>query len=408
MKTSRVGKKMKARAVEIFDQLDASRQMKEIGVSSRGIELMKLKAVNRAVRLSRIDAGTGNIIKQEMLALGGEAAVEKEVITGKAGPSDCVLLGTLAQLKKLCLKLNQQPFGLDEIGKSIEDVLNNYEIKDIKLKCGRFIFDFNNKACLMGILNLTPDSFSGDGVYRQVDKAVKIAEQMAEDGADIIDVGGQSTRPGSKGIDKEEEISRVMPVIRKLVKRTKIPISIDTTKFEVAQLALDVGVSLVNDITGLRDDPHLAKIIAKYDAGIVIMHIKGRPRTMQKAPKYDSLVSEMIDWLKEGIEIAEGASIERERIIIDPGIGFGKTVEHNLEILKRLREFKSLGRPILVGTSKKSLIGNILNCPVDQRLLGTAATVAIAINNGASIVRVHDVKQMAQVVRMTEAIIKHK
>ncbi|MEA3560923.1 MAG: dihydropteroate synthase [Candidatus Omnitrophota bacterium] len=407
---------MKIRAVEIFDELDAVRQMKEIGVSTRGIELMKPKAVSRAIRLQKVGIGAGNILKQEMLALGGEAAVGKDVITGKAGSSDCVLLGTLSQLRQLCLKLNEQPFGLSEIARSIERILDNYERKDVELRCCKHIFNFGKKTYLMGILNLTPDSFSGDGIYKLpaagrrpqvINRAVEIAEQMVRDGADIIDVGGESTRPGARGVDKKEEIARVMPVINKLVKRIKVPISIDTTKSEIAHLALDSGVSIVNDITGLRGDSRLVKIAAKYNAGIIIMHIKGRPRTMQKAPRYDSLISEIIGWLKKGIEIAHSAGIGQERTIVDPGIGFGKTTGHNLEILKRLREFKSLGRPILVGTSGKSLIGSILKTPVDQRLLGTAATVAVAIGNGADIVRVHDVRQMAQVARMTDAIIRN-
>jgi dihydropteroate synthase len=413
---------MKARIVEIFNELDAANQMRKIGVSPQGIKIMRAKAVTRALKLGKVGIGAGNILKQEMLSLGGEVAVGKDVITGRVKSSDCIILGTRAQLRTLCQKLAKQPFGLDEVGRLIEKVLRNYEGKSLKLRCGKYVLDFGKRTYLMGVLNLTPDSFSGDGIYRSqvagrrlqaasrrsqvVDRAVEAAEQMVRDGADIIDVGGESTRPGADGIDIKEEKSRVMPVIKKLVTKLKVPISIDTTKSAIAQLALDLGVSMVNDITGLRGDPRLGKVIARYNAGVVVMHIKGRPRTMQRAPRYRSLISEIMDWLKEGIEIATRAGIDWEKIIIDPGIGFGKTTQHNLEILKRLREFKNLGRPILVGTSRKSLIGNILGLPVDQRLLGTAATVAVAISNGANIVRVHDLKQMKQVAMMTDAVIK--
>ena len=268
---------------------------------------------------------------------------------------------------------------------------------------------------IMGVVNLTPDSFSGDGIYKKktarrkpaggiVDRAVKIAEKMVEGGADIIDLGGESTRPGARPVSVSEEIERVCPVIKKLVKKIKAPISIDTSKREVARQALDLGVSIINDISGLHNDPYLAELASQYNAGIVIMHMKGNPRTMQKNPRYKSLISEIINYLKNSIRIAVQAGVGSKKIIVDPGIGFGKTTAHNLEILRRLREFKVLGKPLLVGTSRKSVIGDVLGLPVEQRLWGTAATIAIAINNGADIVRVHDVGEMAEVARMADAI----
>jgi dihydropteroate synthase len=263
-------------------------------------------------------------------------------------------------------------------------------------------FDFSRRTYIMGILNVTPDSFSDGGRYFTVDSAVEHAMKMIEDGADIIDVGGESTRPGSEPVPLEEELRRVIPVIKEIVKRTDVPISIDTYKSEVARQALDNGAVIVNDISGLRFDEKMVEVIAQYNASVVIMHIKGTPKTMQQNPCYDDVISEIYGYLSEGIERAQSYGIKQ--IIVDPGIGFGKRLVDNLEIIRRLREFKSLGYPILIGVSRKSFIGNILNLPVEERLEGTAGAVAISVWNGANIVRVHDVKEMTRVVRIVDAI----
>lgn len=268
------------------------------------------------------------------------------------------------------------------------------------------MLEFNSRTCIMGILNLTPDSFSGDGVYGDVGRAVEEAERLAQEGADIIDVGGESTRPGSLSVPLEEEIGRVIPVIEKIAKRIKIPISIDTQKSEVARRALDSGASIVNDITGCEADRDMADVAARYNAKVVIMHIKGTPNSMQNNPVYDDVVTEIINKLSSLIRNAEEAGVKKENIIVDPGIGFGKTFEHNLEILNNLSRFKALERPVLVGPSRKSFIGNILGVEPKERIFGTAAAVAIAIKNGADIVRVHDVKEMSQVVRVADEIVK--
>lgn len=262
----------------------------------------------------------------------------------------------------------------------------------------------------MGIINLTPDSFSGDGMYnlKSLDRVIRVAERMVEDGADIIDVGGESTRPDSKPVSVQEEIKRVIPTIARLANHIKIPISIDTYKTEVAKAALDAGASMVNSIKGIKRNIRLAKLISLYKVPIIIMHIKGTPRTMQKNPYYKSVISEIITDLRDQIAFARDVGIKKNKIIIDPGIGFGKTTLHNILILKNLRRFRILGNPIAIGTSRKSFIGNILSVGVEQRVMGTAATVSLAIANGAHIVRVHDVKEMAQVARMTDAIVKSK
>lgn len=268
-----------------------------------------------------------------------------------------------------------------------------------KLELGRH-------TLIMGILNVTPDSFSDGGLFSDVEIAVEHAERMVSEGAHIIDVGGESSRPGADPVSTEVEMDRVLPVIKKLAKRTEVPISIDTYKSSVARRALDVGACIVNDITALQGDPHMASVAAKADVPVVLMHMRGTPENMQSDPRYDSLISEIISFLETRIQVAIDAGISPERIIIDPGIGFGKTVAHNLEIIRRLGEFKSLEKPILMGTSRKSFIGKVLGTSSDSRLEGTAATVAVSIVNGADIVRVHNVKEMARVARMADAIVQ--
>lgn len=258
----------------------------------------------------------------------------------------------------------------------------------------------------MGILNVTPDSFSDGGLFANPEAAVEHAEWMAAEGADIIDIGGESSRPGADPVSAEAEMDRVLPVIEKLAKTTKIPISIDTYKATVARKALELGACMVNDISALRSDADMASVVAEAGAPVVLMHMKGTPKNMQVDPHYDCVIAEIISFLKTRIQAAVDAGISPEKIIIDPGIGFGKTVEHNLEIIRRLRDFRTLGKPILIGTSRKSFIGKVLGLPADDRIEGTAATVAMAIANGADIVRVHDVKEMAKVVRMTDAIVR--
>lgn len=265
-------------------------------------------------------------------------------------------------------------------------------------------FKFGSRTYIMGVLNVTPDSFSGDGIYQDPNRAVEIAEKLIQDGSDIIDIGGESTRPGAGPVTAEEEIKRVIPVIKKLSKRISAPISIDTSKSEVAKQALDSGASIVNDITGLESDLGMIGIIREFNAKVVVMHIKGTPQTMQKNPYYGNLIEEIKNKLKDIIEKAVKGGIKKENIIIDPGIGFGKTLEHNLEILNRLSEFKELKQPILVGPSRKSFIGKLTGAEPCDRIFGTAVSVALAIKNGADVIRVHDVKEMKQVAMVSDAI----
>jgi dihydropteroate synthase len=276
------------------------------------------------------------------------------------------------------------------------------------------VFDFGKKTYIMGILNVTPDSFSDGGKFFSVDDAVNHAVKMEIDGADIIDIGGESTRPGSNQVSAEVELNRVLPIIEKLVDKINIPISIDTYKADVAMRALNLGASMVNDITALRGDKKLVNIVSKYDVPICLMHMKGNPRDMQKNPVYSDVVKEIYNFLKERIEYANFHDIKKENIIVDPGIGFGKRtgrgIEDNCEILRRLSELKELGCPLMVGASRKTFIGNIYGgdspFPTSERLEGSLAAACMAIVNGADIVRVHDVKETRRCIDVVDCILR--
>lgn len=271
---------------------------------------------------------------------------------------------------------------------------------------GGYNFAFGCKTYLMGILNVTPDSFSDGGEHFSTDRAVARAEEMVAEGADILDIGGKSTRPASDPVELREELSRVIPVLERLVGKVQVPISVDTYKSEVARIALERGAAIINDISGLRADPRMADVVAEFGCPVVVMHIRGTPKDMQVNPVYVDVVAEITGYLAGSVDLAVRAGVDRSKIIVDPGIGFGKNLEHNLEIMHRLHELKALGQPLLVGSSRKSFIGKVLDLPVDQRLEGSAATVAIAIANGADIVRVHDVQAMYRVARMTDAMVR--
>ncbi len=302
-------------------------------------------------------------------------------------------------------------------------------------KCGRFELPLGEKTYVMGIVNATPDSFSGDGTARvemsadeTLEATLAHAEQLVAEGADLLDIGGESTRPGAAPVSLDEELRRVLPVVEALASRVTVPISVDTTKSGVARACLAAGASIINDISGATFESPMLDTLAASDCGVVLMHLRGTPQTMgwstrmrnaergtrnvqpkpeTRNPKPDDVIAEVIGFWRERIAACEAAGIARERIALDAGFGFGKSVEENLELLRRGRELADFGFPTLSGTSRKSTIGKVLDdAPVEQRMWGTAATVAIAITNGCDIVRVHDVREMAQVARMADAIVR--
>jgi len=285
---------------------------------------------------------------------------------------------------------------------------NNLQKGSFVLNFSHTSIDLTKKVAVMGILNLTPDSFYDGGRYITEKEVMRRVEQMIREGADIIDIGGESTRPGARKISWEEEVKRTIPYIKKITRLFKVPISIDTYKAKVAKEAIESGAEMVNDISGLRFDPDMAGVVSSNKVFLVIMHIKGTPRNMQDNPQYENLMAEIISYLKESLKIAESAGINLKKVIVDPGIGFGKTVEHNLFILKNLKELRVLGRPILIGVSRKSFIGKVLNLPLEERLPGSLAATCIGLVGGARVVRCHDVKETRQVVDLAEAILQSK
>jgi dihydropteroate synthase len=280
-------------------------------------------------------------------------------------------------------------------------------------RCGEVEFRWGERTYVMGVLNVTPDSFSGDGVGDDIKAALAQARRLADEGADIIDVGGESTRPGSAPVSADEEMRRVIPVIERLASEISVPISIDSYKSEVARRALEAGAVMINDQWGLKQDPKLAELAAERGVPLILMSNQrdkgGYDAKLERdTADYADVMAEITSSLKRSIELAINLGVPQENIIIDPGIGFGKSWQQELEIIQRLGELRELGRPILVGPSRKSLIGKVLDLPVDDRVEGTAAVVVIAIANGADMVRVHDVRQIARVCRMSDAIIRRE
>jgi len=377
--------------------------MASFSVDPEGIRIMAPKGEFYILKTDPISAPAANILKQQMLSVGGECAVARGAATCTIDKAPAILTGTKKQYLRLIESLKDQQFGLNALREELRSFFSD-DFPIFELRLGSYIFDFKKKTAVMGILNVTPDSFSDGGRHYALDAAIESALQMEADGADIIDIGGESTRPGADPVDLDTELKRVIPVIKALRKKTDIPISIDTYKSAVARKALAAGADLVNDISAMTFDPEMAATVAEFNAAVCLMHIKGTPRNMQQNPWYGNLIDEILHFLNSAINRATAAGIPRNKIIIDPGIGFGKTVADNYTILRYLKEFESLGQPILVGLSRKSLIGKLLDLPVDQRLAGSLAGLAAAIINGAAIVRVHDVRESVHAATIADTI----
>ena len=379
---------------------DAATEMRAIDVCQEGIDIMLPKMRHFIFMVRGLDPRGANILKQEMLAVGGEAAISYNSICDISKPTDCLLSGTERQFQIAQAKLKIQPFGLKDLAAQLKLALQNI-CRQKSSSVGQLKFD---RTLVMGILNVTPDSFSGEGTMNS-DEAVERALQMEHDGADIIDIGGESTRPGARTVTTEEELARVIPVIESLAGKLKIPMSIDTRNPDVAEKALEAGVGILNLVGGLRV-PRMADIVAVTGKPVILMHMQGEPGNMQENPAYSDVMDDIIAELRQQIVKALEAGIKSENIILDPGIGFGKTAEHNLEILRRLGELRILGMPVLVGTSRKSFIGTVIGRQVNSRLEGSLASAVLASSVVADIVRVHDVKETAMAMKMTDTIIK--
>lgn len=318
-------------------------------------------------------------------------------------------MGNLHQLFNLAEKIGERTSELRRISGHLEKHLTHIaDPVPFELDCGCKILHLSERTHVMGVLNVTPDSFFDGGLYFEHERALERAFKMVEDGADLIDVGGESTRPGADPVDTSEEIRRVISVIEGLRGKISVPISIDTKKAEVAEAAIQAGAHVVNDISALRFDPRMALVVVNYGVPVILMHMKGTPKDMQINPEYTDLIGEIYDYLDRRIQGALKEGIPLEKIVVDPGIGFGKKWKDNFVILERLKEFQGLGCPLLVGVSRKSFIGWALNLPEEERLMGTAAAVAASILQGAHIVRVHDVKEIVQVARIVNRIKTHE
>lgn len=278
------------------------------------------------------------------------------------------------------------------------------QVQPAPLRARAYRLPLHSRVHVMGIVNVTPDSFSDGGRFLAPEAAVAHALALVEAGADIIDIGAESTRPGSEPVEEQEEIRRLIPVVTDVCRRVAVPVSVDTTKASVARLALEAGASIINDVSALRDDAGMGPVVAEAGAGLVLMHMQGRPAHMQQAPSYRDVVADVSQFLAARVQAAQECGIEPDRILLDPGIGFGKNLDHNLTLLARVPELCALGHPVLVGVSRKAFIGQVLDRPVDRRGWGTAAAVAIAVMGGARVVRVHDVGEILDVVTMAEAI----
>jgi len=378
----------------------------KIGNTEAGSNILSSKAFTFTIEIDGIDTRAANILKQDAISVGADCAVPRIASNFEKGNCKVLLIANKRSLEKLIEKLSLQPFKLSELSEHLKTILENYSKSkfNVKLKDKTLMLD---KPVIMGILNVTPDSFSDGGLYIEKESAYKCAEKMLKEGASIIDIGGESTRPGSKPVSAEEEIKRVIPVIELLKNRlgSEIIISIDTYKSEVAKEALKFGVDIVNDISGTHFDEKMVDVEGEFDCPIVITHIKGTPQNMQKNPYYEDVIKEIIQYFEKTIDKLLKRGIKKEKIIIDPGIGFGKRVEDNLCILKRLNEFKIFGLPVLIGTSRKSFIGKITNeADPKKRLSGTLATIYASAIRGAKILRVHDVKETANFLKILNSL----
>lgn len=323
---------------------------------------------------------------------------------GRTRPGTGLLSGRREQLEHVVQAARGQP-ELAALAQALERALAMREAPAPLVLGGR-TFAFGQRTYLMGVVNVTPDSFSDGGRYLGVEAAVAHGLQLAEAGADILDIGGESTRPGARRVSAEEELERILPVIRGLRERTQVPLSVDTTKAAVAREALQAGAVLVNDISGLHFDPELPRVVAEAGAACCLMHVQGTPETMQQAPAYADVVEEVLTWLEQGVERAVAAGVPRERLLVDPGIGFGKTLGHNLFLLRRLGELRLLGLPVLVGTSRKSFLGRLTgDKPASERLAATLGSVAaVAASGEADLVRVHDVAEVKDALAVADAV----
>ncbi|NOR57786.1 MAG: dihydropteroate synthase [Sulfurimonas sp.] len=373
---------------KLSNHIDATRYLKELGVDGGGVNILASKIQTHVIYIRDLHVGAANILKQDALSIGADLAVPKGTIIAATPTVNCILIATTAQLRTLSKKELAQPFGLKILAKKLDDFINIKKSKNIEV---------------MGVINANDDSFFSLSRFAD-SEAIYAIEKMIEDGADIIDIGGVSSAPNAKSVDAKEELERVKPILETIKTQKlyeKVDFSIDSYEPLVVEQALESGFQIVNDITGLAND-EICKLSASYNARAIIMHMQGTPETMQSAPKYENILSDVYGFFEERIQKAESFGVKD--ITLDVGIGFGKTLEHNLELIKHLEHFLTLKKPLLVGASRKSMIDKISKSLPQDRLAGTLALHLEAIRNGASMIRVHDVKEHVQAIKIQHAI----
>lgn len=381
-------------------------ELKNIGVHQASIETFMNKSAILPLKVLKVRTPAANIIKQEMLACGGDCAIHAGCVVCAQDHSDILLLGTRKHYRLLLQKMAMMPyFGLPKIREELQSFLENAPLKTI-LADNR-VLEYDH-VVVMGILNITPDSFYADSRARSIDEVINRAGQMLRDGAEILDIGGESTRPGSDSINPQEEIARIVPVVEALRKEYPQSIlSIDTYHAETAEATLASGADIINDISAMEYDEKMIDVVVKNNAPVILMHMRGTPKNMQQNTEYGNVVEEVSKYLKERAEMLRGHHFPKEKIILDPGIGFAKNVDQNLKLMQGLSEMTGSDYPVLLAASRKSTIGKVLgDIPPEARLAGTIATSCQAVYAGANMVRVHDVKENIQAIRMLEAILK--
>ncbi|UCD18846.1 MAG: dihydropteroate synthase [candidate division WOR-3 bacterium] len=378
-------------------------ELKRIGVDQRAYSIFADKADNLLLKFEGLSCPQANVLKQTALICGADAAIPKSAYKGGRGRRFALILfANRRELRKIRQRLCEQPW-LDKITDKLDHVLKDDGTPVLKIN--RRLLKLE-RTYIMGIINLTPDSFYSGSSHTTKSVVEKVVTEMTSEGVDFIDIGAESTRPGSLPVNEREEMRRLNMVLPAVMKIATVPVSIDTYKAKVAALAIDHGVSIVNDISGLRFDKKMAPLIARKRAGVVIMHMKGKPKTMQRNPRYNDLMHEIHRFFKERIAYAVDSGIEPDRIIVDPGLGFGKRLEDNYTIINRLAEFKDLNRPVLVGHSRKSFVGKPFDLSPEHRLEGTLGIEALLIANGASILRVHDILESKRVAQLVDKIVR--
>lgn len=402
-------------------KIDRQSQVREIltalGVDKAGVDILAYKSIYAVFKIERISSWEANIIKQQALSLGTDAALNRGALVKKIN-TDVLVFGSVAQLKKLCDKLAVQPFKLKEVSLTILSYLDGLYKEEFVFKARDKVLEIKEPG-ICGIINVTPDSFSGDGLFNRgkgqgargkgEEKvkylALKQAQEMITSGAAILDLGGESSRPFAKAVKPDEEISRVIPILEAIRKEfKKAVLSLDTYKYKVASAGVEAGVDIINDISAFRNSPLIGGLVKKHKLGCVLMHMKGKPATMQVNPKYKDVAADISSFFKERVEFAVSIGIDRERILLDPGIGFGKRTEDNLKIINNLYKFKVFGLPVFLGLSRKSFIGKVLDVNVDNRSIGTAASHIVSVVRGANILRVHDVAGTKQALKIAGQI----